>query len=254
MEPKILFLDIETAPDVVWTWGVYQANAIAVKEHWYLLSFAAKWRGSKDVLVKGLVDYKGYKGGSSTERELLEDVWALLDDADIVVAHNGASFDCKKLNARFIAHDMLPPSPYKVVDTKRDLKKVAVYSSNRLNWLSKQFKIGSKTMEHHDFELWQGCMDGDRKSWKEMKEYNSHDVVLLEKLYNKIAAWIPQPNGSAHSSDQRCPNPACNSRKLHARGYQRTTTRIYRRFQCQACGTWSRDRVSLNSAKVVRAI
>lgn len=253
VKPSILFLDIETAPDVVWTWGVYQENAIAVKEHWYVLSFAAKWRGTKNVFVKGLNDYKGYKGGNSTERFLLKDIHKLLNDADIVVAHNGADFDVRKLNARFIAQGMTPPAPYKVVDTKRDLVKVAKYSSNRLNWLSKQFGIGKKTMEHQDWALWEGCMKGDKKAWKAMKVYNAHDVTLLEGLYEQLAPWIDQPNSGAYVDGAVCANPACASPDLERRGWARTKTRAYQRFQCRECGAWSRETRSERGTRRTRA-
>lgn len=253
MKPKTLFIDIETAPDVVWTWGVYQENAIAVKEHWYVLSFAAKWRGVKGpIIVKGLDDYPKYLGGNSTEKDLLKEIHSLLDEADIVVAHNGADFDVKKLNARFIEHGLTPPSPYKVVDTKRDLTKVARFSSNRLNWLSKQLGTGQKTMEHHDWKLWEGCMKGDTKSWRAMKVYNRHDVVLLQELYEILSPWIEQPNANMWSDRPVCSNPACGSRKLEKRGFSRAKTRLYQRYQCKDCGAWSRDSecVKGKSAKV----
>ena len=212
MRPSILFLDIETAPDVVWTWGVYQANAIAVKENWYVLSFAYKWFDGWKVRARGLVDYKGYSKGNDCERKLLLDAWRLLDEADIVVAHNGADFDVKKLNAKFIERGFEPPSPYKVVDTKRDLTRVARYSSHRLDWLAKQFKLGAKIPT--DFSLWEGCMSGDRQAWKKMLDYNKHDVVLLEKLYLQTQSWLDQPNMALYMEQPVCVNPACGSKKL----------------------------------------
>jgi uncharacterized protein YprB with RNaseH-like and TPR domain len=251
-EAKILFIDIETAPDLAWVWGVYQENAIAIKEHWYVISFAAKWRGADKITVKGLPDYKGYKNGSDNEKKLLKDIWELLDEADVVVAHNGYSFDIKKLNARFIDQGYTPPSPYKIVDTKRDLKSIAAFSSNRLNWLCKQLGIGQKTMQHQDWSLWEGCINGDKSSWKKMKEYNRHDVVLLEELYLIIAPWIRQPNANLWNLDGqiRCVNPACGSTKLQSRGTAKTLTRVYRRFQCQECGTWSRSVKSETGTKI----
>jgi len=240
MQPKILLLDIETAPDVTWSWGVYQTNAIAVKEDWYILSYAAKWLDGNKITVRALDDYGNYRGGNSTESSLLTDMWKLLDEADIVVAHNGASFDLKRVNARLIYHNFRPYSPVKVVDTKRDLKKVACFSSNRLNWLCKQFKIGQKTMEHQDFAMWQGCMDGERKAWKKMKEYNKHDVVLLEELYYKISPWIPQPD--FRNGSDRCPKPDCGSRNLTKKGQVLAFTRIYQGLMCNQCGARFRSK------------
>jgi len=251
MKPSILFLDIETAPDVVWTWGVYQANAISVKEHWYVLCFAAKWRGDKNILVRGLDDYPGYEGGNSTEDQLLDDVWQLLDEADIVVAHNGADFDVKKLNARFIDNGMKPPSPYKVVDTKRDLVQVAKYSSHRLDWLSKQLGFGAKIAT--DFSLWEGCMKGDTESWRTMKKYNAHDIDLLEKLYNELSPWIKQPNATLYGEYRNvegCVNPACDGGKLIKRGLTYAETRVYQLYRCNKCGKQARSVKSESGTKV----
>src|SRR5512139_461679 len=238
MKPKILLVDIETQPDLVYTWGVYEQNAIAVKENWQMLSFSAEWLHSGKVTTKGLCDYKGYKPGG-TDYDLAIDLWRLLDEADIVVAHNGADFDIKCIKARFIAHGLKPPAPYRVVDTKKELKKVSRFSSNKLDWICKQLDLGKK-IEHEGWELWLKCMGGDRAAWARMKKYNRHDVVLLKKLYGVLAPWITQPNAGTYSDVPVCPNPNCGSDQLQLRGFARNKTRIYQRFQCRKCGTWGR--------------
>lgn len=235
---KILLIDVETQPDVVYAWSVYESNAIAVREHWQLLSFSAQWYPGGKVVTKGLCDYPGYRAGGS-DRKLLGDVWNLLDEADIVVAHNGAHFDIRKINARFIAHGMTPPSPYKIVDTKREVKRVAAFSSNKLDWLSQQLDIGKK-LEHEGWPMWQGCMAGDRAMWAKMKKYNTHDINLLRELYTRISPWITQPNAAMWSDVRVCPNPACGKPTLQRRGLARTMTRLYIRFQCSSCGKWGR--------------
>jgi len=245
--PSILFLDIETAPDLVWTWGVYEQNAIEVKEHWYVLSFAAKWANGP-VIVKGLDDYKGYKPLARDDRKLIREVRELLDQADIVVAHNGADFDIKKLNARFIAHGFAPPSPYKIVDTKREIKRVSAFSSNKLDWLAKQLELGKK-IEHEGFPMWRGCMSGNESAWKKMKKYNRHDVLLLHDLYNKLSPWMHQPNATLWGKE--CVNPSCKSSDIAARGFMRSKTRVYQRFQCNNCGTWSKAVLSEKTPKAV---
>lgn len=249
MKPQILFLDIETAPDLVYVWGVYQQNAIEVSEDWYLLSAAWQWRGER-LECAGLDDFSGYKPGSRDDRRLAKRVHGLLDQADIVVAHNGVDFDLKKLNARFIAHGFDPPSPYKTVDTKRALKQVAAFSSNRLDWLSRQLDLGRK-LEHQGFALWKGCMRGDPACWKKMKSYNRHDIRLLVGLYERISAYIKQPNRALYSGDERCVNPACGSTEIEWRGLSRQITRTYRRFVCRVCGRWGRAVLSERTPRAV---
>jgi hypothetical protein len=243
-------LDVETQPDLVWVWRVYESNALDVKEHWQLLSFSAKWFGTRVHVTKGLPDYRGYKPGGD-DRLLVKELHGLLDEADIVIAHNGVDFDLKKITARFIAHGMQPPSPYKIIDTKRTIKQVAGFSSNKLDWLCGQLGLGRK-MEHQGFPLWKGCAAGDAAAWRKMKRYNRHDVRLLGDLYALISPWIRQPNAALYHGDERCVNPACGSDDLHV--YPRlyyANTRAYRRFQCNRCGKWARATISERAPKAL---
>ena len=51
------------------------------------------------------------------DKRVLQSIWKLLDEADIVIGHNGDRFDLRKLNARFIDNDINPPSPFRTIDT-----------------------------------------------------------------------------------------------------------------------------------------
>ncbi len=248
--PSVLLLDIETQPDLVWTWGVYEQNAVSVERHWQLLSFSAEWVSGKPskykwrALTKGLCDYDPYIPGGS-DIYLLDELRGILDDADVVVAHNGADFDMKKLNARFIYYQMTPPKPYKIIDTKRELTKVAGFSSNKLDWLAKQLEFGKK-LEHEGWPLWEGCIKGQRRWWKKMLAYNRHDIVLLKKLYFAILPWIRSVNLANWTEGLICPH--CGSKHLVSRGTYHSKTRAYHRWQCAeiGCEKWCR---STNSEK-----
>jgi len=76
-----------------------------------------------------------------------------------------------------------------------------------------------------------------------MESYNIQDVVLLEKLYNKLLPWIKQPvNRNIMKTDRggfEC--PTCGKPSLLSRGYRYTTTGAYSRYQCKACGAYSTD-------------
>ena len=58
------------------------------------------------------------------------------------------------------------------------------------------------------------------------------------QLYEKIAAWTPEPNLAAFKGGVICPNVNCGSKQIQWRGTVRAKTRSYRRFQCQKCGKW----------------
>ena len=231
---RILLLDLETFPNVAWVWGKYQQDVIRFKQETCIATYAAKWLG-EPVFAKALPDYKGYKPGSYDDFALVNDLWALLDEADVVIAHNGKDFDVKVCRARFIFHGLTPPSPFKIVDTKDAAKKVARFNSNKLDDLGQLLGMGKKIKT--DFDLWQGCIDGDPESWANMVRYNKKDVILLEKLYLRLLPWINNhPNLTLYLDGAKCPK--CGSSEIRGRGVSRTQTGIYQRFQCRDCGGW----------------
>jgi DNA polymerase elongation subunit (family B) len=234
MNPKVLSVDIETAPSLGWYFDLWkEGNIVRKKADWYVLSWSAKLLGGKQI-TRGLIDYPLYKPGPD-DRALLSELHALISDADIVVAHNGDKFDIKKINARFIYHGLKPPDPYKTVDTLRVAKRYFAFESNRLDSLGEFLGVGRKT-KHPGFDMWEGCMYGDRKSWDLMLKYNKQDVLLLEDVYLKLLPWMQT---HPHFKDGRIDCPNCNSTHLQSRGKGINKLGKYSRFQCQDCGAWS---------------
>jgi hypothetical protein len=236
---KILLLDIETFPNVGYAWGMYEQNLIAIKEHWSICSYSAKWLGGEHV-TRGLPD-------SGTEQKLVSELWRLLDEADVVIAHNGDQFDLKKINARLLVYESLPPAPYRTIDTKKIAKRLFGFTCNRLDDLCQQLGLGKK-MRHEGFELWLGCMENESAPWTKMKMYNQHDVVLLERLYLRMLPWI---NNHPNVSKSPIGCPKCGSTHLQSRGTARSKSQVYDRYQCQDCGGWARDTKSTVSHKII---
>ena len=236
-DKKVLLFDIEIAPIVGYTWGLWEQNVIDTKEEWYMLTFSYKWLGEKKTHVRALPDYKTYKKDKKNDKELVSELWRLFDEADVVIAHNGDAFDIKKANIRFIKHALCPPSPFKSIDTKKVAKTCFKFDSNKLDNLGKYLGVGEK-LDTGGFELWLGCMSGDKKSWKLMCDYNKQDVILLEKVYLALRPWMKNhPNLSVlDNKPHNCPN--CTSSHVTHRGYGMNTKSKYERLQCQTCGAW----------------
>lgn len=226
---KILYYDIETSPSLGYVWGKWETNVIAYKEHWGLLCFSAKWEGQK-TKIYSLRTYK-------TEEKLVKELWKLFDEADIIIAHNGVSFDTKKTNALFLRHKLTPPSPYKQIDTKLVAKKYFRFDSNKLDDLGDFLNIGRK-IQTGGFDLWLGCMRNDKKSWLLMEKYNIQDTDLLEKIYKKLLPYIENhPNlGILQGRKSDCPN--CGSSHIQSRGYGINSKTKYQRLTCMECGSW----------------
>jgi len=239
---RILLFDIENSPNLSYTWGKFEQDVIDFQKEWYMLSFAFKWLGDKTVKAFSLPDFKSYKKDKTDDKELLKELWKLLDEADVVVGHNSNSFDIRKTNARFIANGFTKPSPYKTVDTLREARKTFFFNSNKLNHLSQLLGFGEK-IETGGFKLWIECMSGNMKAWKQMVKYNKHDVVLLEKLYLTLRPWINNHPNRALMDEKERACPTCSSPDVIKQGFIYSRIGKYQKWQCKNCGAWSQSRV-----------
>lgn len=239
---KVLLLDIENSPNLSYTWGKYEQDVIDFAKEWYMLSFAYKWLGDVGVKSCSLPDFKTYRKDKTNDRELLKALWKLLDEADIIIGHNVDRFDLRKTNARFLAHGLGVPSPYKTVDTLKLTKKHFFLNSNKLDHICKYLGIGSK-VETGGFGLWLACMGGDKVAWVKMVRYNKNDIVLTEKLYEKLKPWAwTHPNVNALTGVQdACPK--CGAKRLQRRGFVISGGNRKPRLQCQSCGGWSQGKI-----------
>lgn len=234
---RILLFDIETAPLLGYTWGVWEQDVIEVKENWYILSFAAKWLGESKVTVYGLPDFKGYKKDKQDDRLLVQKLHEVFSQADVLVGHNGDRFDVKKANARFAFHRLTPPEPYKTIDTLKIARGQFKFDSNKLDDLGHYLGVGRK-LPHTGKRLWLQCMAGDLKAWKKMKAYNKQDVVLLERVYKTLLPWATRITNFAYLTREVGACPRCQSKKIRRGGVHRTLTQERQRYQCHDCGGW----------------
>lgn len=215
---------------------MWETNVIDVSSSWYMLSFSAKWLGQKSVKTYALPDYPGYRRDKENDGGLVQDLWKLFDEADIVIAHNGDKFDIKKSNARFIFHGLKPPSTYKTIDTLKIARRHFGFLSNKLNDLGAYLGVGRK-LPHTGFHLWKGCMTGDLASWRLMRRYNAQDVRLLERVYFKLRPWFANhPDLNAYTERAAC--PTCQSTRTQRRGQTVALRARYQKMHCQSCGHW----------------
>lgn len=244
--PRILVIDIETAPIEAFVWKIFDENVGVdqIKTDTSILSFAAKWIGKDEVIYRDT----GGRGVDKVRDDsvLMQPLWDLLHEADIVVAQNGQAFDVKRINARLLFHGFKPYSPIKVADTKWMAKRMFAFTSNKLEWMSHQYG-GIQKSKHHKypgFELWLEVLKDNPDAWKEMRKYNIIDTLGCEELYLKFLAWDPKhPNVGTYdpSPARRCTH--CGSQHVREDGYTVLQATIYKRYVCDTCGGWSRGKV-----------
>lgn len=180
---KTLFLDIETTPMQVYAWGLWDQNISIdqIIKSTEMLCFGARWLGEKKVIFKS-VHHDG-------KEEMLKELHKLMDEADVLVGWNSAAFDHKHINREFLEAGMAPPSPVKDLDLMSITKANFLFPSNKLDYVAQKLEVGAK-VKHSGFKLWLDCMDGNKKAWKEMKEYQIQDVNLLIDLYDILLPWF----------------------------------------------------------------
>lgn len=243
--PRIVTLDIETLPTEAYIWSLWDQFVPVdhIKEEWTVASVAAKWLGKKKVYYAD-VSGRGKKQ-IRNDHGLLEEIWQILDAADIVVAQNGTSFDVKKINARLLMHGFKPYSPIRIIDTLTASKRHFAFTSNKLAWLSKHL-TETKKNDHKDFpgfDLWVECLADNPKAWREMKRYNIDDVIATEQLYEKLRPWITNhPNIPAYSISEAIACPKCASTNLIKSKNRITQQGSYIQYQCKDCGGYARGK------------
>lgn len=262
-KPKILLLDIETAPILAYVWGLWENNVglNQIKSDWHLLSWSAKWFQGQDGTVYGphnKVMYMDQRNAKKIDddKALLKGIWGLLDEADIIITQNGKAFDEKKLNARFIINGFKPPSSYKHVDTKQIAKSKFGFTSNKLEYMTdklcKEYKK-SKHAKFSGFSLWTECLAGNMEAWKEMEKYNKYDVLSLEELFKLLQPWVFKINYDLYT-DTESSACGCGSTKFNKNGFAYTSLGKFQRYSCATCGAEVRGRNNLFDKEKVKSL
>ena len=245
--PKVLILDIETAPHLAYVWGLWdqRVGLNQLVETSSVLCFAAKWHRKPKVHFAS-----DHHDGHDA---MLRRAHALVDEADAIVHYNGRAFDMKHLRREFLLADLGPPSPHKDIDLLTVARSKFKFASNKLAHISVALGLEGKA-ETGGFELWRDCMAGDAKAWRTMKAYNVQDVHQTEAVYDRLLPWIDghPHNGlyGRHGFEAEDFCGRCGARELVRRGYYYTQVGRYRRYQCSVCKSYSRGRKRVGTVDV----
>lgn len=241
---KVLTLDLETSPNLAHVWSLWNTNVglSQLIESGEVLCFAAKWHDKKQVMFFSVKQH-----GKAV---MLEAAHKLLSEADVVVHFNGQRFDIPHLNREFLEAGMEPPAPFAQVDLLKVVKRQFRFPTNKLDYVAQKLGVGGKA-PHTGHQLWVDCLSGDEKAWALMRKYNTQDVVITERVYNKLMPWIPShPNHRLYSESDELVCPNCGGPELKMQGKAYTSMSVYQRYRCADCGKWSRGNKRLDATEI----
>lgn len=235
---KILFMDIETSPILAHVWQLWDQNVALnqIVEDWSILSFSAKWYDSDEVIY---FDNRNNKNPND-DSKILKHAWNLMDEADIIIWHNGKKFDKGKLFARFLKLKLGKPRSFREIDTLDICRKNFNLTSNKLEYVAEFLDVKHKKLKHNKFPghyLWVECLKGNKEAWQEMESYNKNDVLTLQEVYKALQAWDNTINFNVYHDavDHVC---SCGSHEFHMKpnDFIYTNTGKFHRLICKDCG------------------
>lgn len=240
MAAEIYTLDIETKPNEVYTWGLFDQN-IGISQiirPGGVMMFAAKRYGDKK--IEAHCEWDDYTA-------MVTRAWEIYDAADYIVSYNGAHFDTKHLQAAWVQAELPPPSPWREIDLLRTVRKLQL-PSRKLQYVCSTLGLDHKT-DPGGFETWVQILRGEgeeqAKARNRMVKYCKNDVKITEQLFDRLRPWITGMNLPLYgedSTEMACTR--CSGTNLTRRGYAYTTTYRYQRYRCNGCGGWLRSKKS----------
>jgi len=250
-KPKILLYDLETSMILCYTWGIWQANinTQAILEDWSIICFAWQWYGEggevQSCSVHDEFDKHHVQRFRDNERYLVERLWELVDEADVLVAYNLKRFDKKKMNAKFLEYKLPPPSPYKVVDPLVICKSNFAITSNKMDYVSKYVSDVEEGKIGTNLQLWLDSMSDDEDALDEMARYCRNDIAVLSRVYEAVRGWDNKsPNLALHYTDEKIRCNSCGSTDLEEipNKSHHTTLSSFDILRCRNCGKVLRKR------------
>lgn len=234
-KPRILLWDLETAHIEAKVWSLFKPmiNHSDIINDWFILCGAYKFLGEKRVHVAKCTKQELL---NRDDKRIVKQLAAAVEEADLIIAHNGDAFDIKKLKARILKHNLKPISHKKSIDTLKVARKEFKLTSNRLDAIGDFLGVGRKIS--NPAGLWNHVEAGSMKHMKLMVEYNKQDVILLEDVYLRL-----RPHMSNHPDiglitgstvDISC--NVCESHNTQKYGIRYAKTKKYQKYLCKDCG------------------
>jgi len=230
---KRLYLDIETSPDVVFSWKAgYKLNIShdSIVRERAIICVCYKWEGEDEV--------HSITWDKWDDKKLLERFSKIMLSADELVGHNIDKFDLRWIAGRNLINGLPPLPQQKTIDTLKIARKHFYLNSNRLDYLG-HLLLGEGKRDA-PYSLWKRiCLHNERSAMDDMVSYCKQDVILLERIYKRLVAYeTPKTHAGVLGGLDRWTCPHCASENVNL-SKRRVTSKGIIQWQMK-CGDCSR--------------
>ena len=229
---KRLFFDIETSPNVVYSWRIGYNLTLTpdnIIDERKIICISYKWEDSDKI-------YSLKWDKNQCDKQMLIDFIEQANQADELIAHNGDRFDIKWIRTRCIFHRIPMFPQYKTLDTLKKAKNGFNFNSNKLDYIAQFLGVGAK-VKHSGFDMWKKVMKNDPEAMDEMVNYCEGDIIVLEDVYFIMQNYIKTNthNGVINNNlKYSCPNCGSEHSELLKNNVTAMGT-IKRLMECNDC-------------------
>ncbi len=208
---KVLVYDIETSYNIIKAFRTGYNQTIGpsdiIKER-AIICVSYKWLGEDQV-------YNINWDSKQCDKTLLEQFIPIMNEADLLVAHNGDKFDIRFIKGRAFKHNLPMMVNYAQFDTCKVARKKFDINSKSLDYISRYLGITESKMKV-GMTLWDRViLEKDRKALDKMIEYCNKDVTVLEKVYQRMIDWeYPKVHAGVILSADRITSPYSGSKNI----------------------------------------
>ena len=206
---KRLFFDIETSPNVVYTWRAGWNITItpeSIIEERRIICISYKWENHLKV-------HRLIWDSNQDDKQMLIDFIKIANQADELIAHNGDRFDIKWIRTRCIFHRIPLFPAYKTLDTLKKAKSGFYFNSNKLDYIAKFLNVGAKM------------------------ETGGYDLIVLEAVYQEMKNYFKQNTHQGVLDGKiKFSCPSCGSEKIdYVKILSTPAGTIKRVMKCRPC-------------------
>lgn len=169
-DKKIAYLDIETS-DLKADFGI-------------VLTWCLKFKKDKNI-YSGVITKKDIENRIFDKR-IVKELLDILEEVDVVVTYYGTNFDIPFLRTRAEKFRLNFPIFGSIFHWDLYFKVKRLFQTHRKSLRVITHFLGIDGKTEIDPDIWFIAQYGDEKALREVLDHNEHDVIILEKLHERI--------------------------------------------------------------------